>query len=495
MLRMDKVYVIRHKMLVEGKSIRAVARELGIGRNTVSKHLQESEPVRRETEPRPRPVLSCVAPRIDELLEEWTPRTTCKQRTTGSRVHRQLVEEGYRVGITTVREYLREKRRQVAEVYIPLIHRPGDEAQVDFFEVTVDEDGIRHKAWKFLLRLMYSGRDFAWLYEHCDQLSFLDGHVRAFSHLGGVPRRLVYDNLTSAVKRRVGLDPELTERFLALSSHYLFEPCFARPGEGHDKGGVEARGKGIRLEHLTPIPEGKTLREISERLLWDLDRSTEEKVNEEGRTVAKRFAEEVPKLTPLPSCPFEARRVQLVTVSRRALVRVEGAQYSVPSTWAGLSATAYVGVEDIRLCCFGEEVTRARVKRGRRSVRYRHYFPELAKKPQAVRQVAPELLAELGEPYGKLWDLLTAAHGERDAARVLSKIVGAVAGQGEERVCEALDRVLRQLQGAAAAEEKDSLFSEGPTLPLAQVPEGLQGYTVEAARASDYDVLLVGARR
>ena len=82
-----------------------------------------------------------VAPRIDELLEEWGPRTTAKQRITGSRLHRQLVEEGYEVGVTTVRAYLREKRRQRAEVYIPLVHRPGEEAQVDFFEVTVEEGG------------------------------------------------------------------------------------------------------------------------------------------------------------------------------------------------------------------------------------------------------------------------------------------------------------------------------------------------------------------
>jgi len=67
------------------------------------------------------------------------------------------------------------------------------------------------------------------LYDRCDQLAFLDGHVRAFAHLGGVPRRAVYDNLTAAVKRRVGVERELTDRFGALSSHYLFEPCFARP--------------------------------------------------------------------------------------------------------------------------------------------------------------------------------------------------------------------------------------------------------------------------
>jgi transposase len=257
MLRMDQVHVVRHKVLVEGLAIRRVAREMGISRNTVRKYLQVSEPVRSEQGPRARPALEQVAPRIDELLEEWGPRTTPKQRITGTRIYQQLVEEGYQAGITTVREYLREKRRQAAEVYLPLVHRPGGEAQVDFFAVTVEEEGVLLKVWKFVMRLMYSGRDFVWLYDRCDQLAFLDGHVRALAHFGGVPRRVVYDNLSAAVKRRVGMERELTDRFRALVSHYLFEPCFTRPGEGHDKGGVEARGKGIRLQHLTPIPRGR----------------------------------------------------------------------------------------------------------------------------------------------------------------------------------------------------------------------------------------------
>ena len=233
MLRMAQVHVIRHKVLVEGLSVRQVAREMGVSRNTVSKYLKQPQPVRCEG-PRRKPVLERVAPRIDQLLVEWSDRTTPKQRITGTRIHRQLREEGYEVGTTTVRTYLREKRRRAAEVYIPLVYRPGEVAQVDFFEVTVDEQGVRRKAWKFLMRLMYSGRDFVWLYDRCDQLSFLDGHGRGFAHFGGVPRRMVYDNLTAAVKRRVGASRELTDRFRALSSHYLFEPCFARPGEGHD---------------------------------------------------------------------------------------------------------------------------------------------------------------------------------------------------------------------------------------------------------------------
>src|SRR5215210_4161041 len=267
MLRMDQVHVVRHKILVEGQSIRSVSRQMSISRNTIRKYLKVSEPVRVERQKKPSPVMEMIAPRVEEILAEWRGRTTVKQRITGTRVHRQLVEEGYEVGLTTVRSYLREKRRKEAEVFVPLAHHPGDEAQVDFFEVRVEENGQMKKVWKFVMRLMYSGRDFVRLYERADQLSFLDAHVRAFSYLGGVPRRIVYDNLTAAVKKVVGSERELTERFTALVSHYLFEPCFTRPGEGHDKGGVEARGKGIRLAHLTPIPRGETLSEISEVLL------------------------------------------------------------------------------------------------------------------------------------------------------------------------------------------------------------------------------------
>jgi transposase len=101
-----------------------------------------------------------------------------------------------------------------AEVYVSLIHRAGDEAQVDFFEVTVEIAGAWVKAWKFLLRLMYSGREFAWLYQHCDKLAFFDDHVRAFAHLGGIPRRCVYDNLSAAVRKIVGAKRRLNKRFV-----------------------------------------------------------------------------------------------------------------------------------------------------------------------------------------------------------------------------------------------------------------------------------------
>jgi len=488
---MEQAHVIRHKVLIEGQSQRQVARDMGLSRNTVKKYLEVSEPRRLEANPRSRPVLEQVKPRMDQLLEDWAGRTTAKQRVTGSRLHWELVQEGYRVGVTLVRDYLREAKRRKTEVFIPLVHRPGDEAQVDFFEVTVDEAGIRRKAWQFLMRLMYSGRDFAWLYDRCDQLSFLDGHVRAFEYFGKVPQRSIYDNLSPAVARVTFPRRRLTERFTALVSHYLFEACFARVGEGHDKGGVESRGNAVRLQHLTPIPRGESLREISEQILGRMEEEAGRKVDTEGKSVLDRFGKELERMRPLPPVPFLVARVVPVSVSSTSVVKVEGAWYSVPSGWARLDATAYVGVEEVRITCRGEEEVHPRQRFGGKQIRYRHYLPELARKPQAVRQVAPELVAELGEPYGRLWQLLQDTYGPLDGARVLARVLGAVNQHGAAVVGQALEKSLE------IGDSTPLGLVPPPTREMPQtvtVPSSLMGYRVEAARAADYDVLLVGGR-
>jgi transposase len=135
--------------------------------------------------PRPRPVWEVVAPRVQALLTASVQWTGGKQRLTATRLHELLVAEGQRVGVTVVKNAGAEWKRQRREVFVPLTYRPGDLAEVDFFEVLVDIEGVRRKAWLFLMRLMYSGRDFAWIDERQDQISFLDGHVRTFAHFAG----------------------------------------------------------------------------------------------------------------------------------------------------------------------------------------------------------------------------------------------------------------------------------------------------------------------
>lgn len=493
MLRMDQVHVIRHKHYIEKMGIRAIAREMGIDRKSVRKYLKETEPNRKECSPRARPVMEVVGPRVDELLEEWKSRTTKKQRVTSPRVHRQLLAEGHQVGERTVREYLAEKRRRGAEVYVPLVHRPGDNAQVDFFEVTVEEDGVMRKAWKLLVRLMHSGRDFVHIYDRCDQLAFLDGHVRAFAYFGGIPHRMVYDNLSAAVKRRAGMlqERELTDAFSALVSYHLFEACFARPGEGHDKGGVESRGKGIRLQHMTPVPQGADLESISSTVMADIESMAAQKPRRDGKSNEELFEADQRALMPLPQVPYEVRKPRAISISRSSTTTIEAVLYSLPERWARLDAMAYIGVGNIRFVCRGEEIYRERAPRPGRMILYRDYLGELSRKPQAVRQVAPELVAELGEPYGGLWRLLERTHGAQKGARVLAGVLGAIGDHGEEVVSAALSTALGEGR-MDLLEIRRHLPEQAPILE-GQLPAQLRDVHVEAGCASDYDHLLIGA--
>jgi transposase len=493
MLPMDQVYVVRHKVLVEGLSVRRVARELGISRNTVRRYVDGADAgIRKEVE-RPSPVRDRVRARVEELLEDSKHWTGGKQWLTSVRLHEILVGEGQHVGERTVRTLVAEWKRQRREVFVPLTYKPGDLAEVDFFEVLVDVEAKRQKAWMFVMRLMHSGRDFAWLYPRQDQVCFLDGHVRAFAHLDGVPRRAIYDNLKPAViKILVGSERELSPRFLAMANHYLVEPCFARPKTGHDKGGVEARGKGIRWQHLVPIPSGPSLATISAELLAGLDARTATRRDAERHTVADRFVEEHARMLRLPEIPFHAAVVQHPRVWRRSLVRIEAAFYSVWSEWAGLDVRAYVGADVIEIVGpDGRHVVHPRVPAGKRQVDYRHYLRELRKKPQAVRQVADELIRDLGEPYAMLWRKLVDEHGPKDAARRFARVLGAIVDLGES--------VVSARVRAALTTGEPVLLALHPTAPLPAaipadaLPASLSCHDVEAGRATDYDTLLGGA--
>ncbi len=122
-----------------------------------------------------------------------------------------------------------------------------------------------HEVHTFVLRLMHSKRGFAWLHPRQNQTCSSTGTC-VVARFGAVPHRLAYDNLEAAVARHLaGSERELAPRFLALATHGLFEASVARPRTGHDKGGVEARGKGIRWQELVPIPSRPDLATIRER--------------------------------------------------------------------------------------------------------------------------------------------------------------------------------------------------------------------------------------
>lgn len=181
---------IRRAYYLEHKSAREIARELEVSRNTVRNALDEALAEYKLHMLRPAPVLGSYIPRIDELLAE-NARLPRKQRYTSHRIYQVIHSEGFRGAESTVRRYVGVKRREqkAVDVYLPLEFDAGTDAQVDWGEGTVILDSESIVAQLFMIRLCYSRRLFVMAFPFQRQEAFLEGHVYAFHHFGGVPRR------------------------------------------------------------------------------------------------------------------------------------------------------------------------------------------------------------------------------------------------------------------------------------------------------------------
>jgi transposase len=213
----------------EGLSVRALAVRHGVHRRAVRQALASPvPPTKRSPVSRPAPRLGAYHALIDAWLEadREAPR---KQRHTARRVWQRLVaEHGAEVSERQVSRYVHSRRRElgdVGEAFVPQHHEPGREAEVDWGEAWATIHGQRVKVHLFQLRLCHSGAAFAAAFANETQQAFLEGHAEAFEFLDGVPELVRYDNLSSAVKQVLkGRRRVESDRFVALRSHYLFEP-------------------------------------------------------------------------------------------------------------------------------------------------------------------------------------------------------------------------------------------------------------------------------
>jgi hypothetical protein len=171
------------------------------------------------------------------------------------------------------------------------------------------------------------------------------------------------------------------------------------------------------------------------------------------------------------------------------LVRLEGAVYSVWTRWAGLDLVVRIGASLVTIVGRdGSHVQHPRKRFGERSIDYRHYLAELARKPQAVRQVLPDLLRDLGAPFPTIWDQLHAAHGPRNAARLFAKVLGQLDTQGAAIVVPALTAAL--VTGTPLLLALTPARSVIERLEPDAVPAPLRAIDIGSGRAADYDAWL-----
>jgi hypothetical protein len=240
----------------------------------------------------------------------------------------------------------------------------------------------------------------------------------------------------------------------------------------------------VRRQALTPIPTASTLDAVNEALLTRMDARLATGRDRAGETIGARFAVEAPIFRAVPAA-FVAEATTFVTVSPRALVRLDGAYYSVPCRWAGLDLVVRTGATTVTIVGKdGTAILHPRKRFGQRSIDYRHYLPELAKKPQAVRQVLPDLLRDLGDPFPAVWAHFQAAHSDREAARLFAKVLVQIEVQGLAPVAATTATAL-----TAGTPILLALMTTPATtgLEAVAVPAALHGVEVASGCAADYD--------
>ena len=232
MITVEECEAIRRAYYLEGKSKRQIAREQGRSRKTVDKAVENKPPQPyRLTKPKPAPVFGAYRSRADELLAQnaHLPR---KQQYTGHKICEILQAEGYQGSEARVRLHVSQwnKAHKTPALFLPLEFEPGKDAQVDWGEAIALIGGVKQTVQVFVIWLSHSRRRFVMAFPSQKQEAFFYGHVCAFEHFGGVPARISYDNLSTAVRLMVeGRVRREQRQFVAFRSYYLFESHFCQP--------------------------------------------------------------------------------------------------------------------------------------------------------------------------------------------------------------------------------------------------------------------------
>ena len=276
-----------------------------------------------------------------------------------SRLHQMVKERGYAGSESHFRRLVALLRpAKVHEAFLRLHKLPGEEAQVDWGHFGKVQLGRAVRPLQaFVMTLSWSRMIWLQFFFDMQMANFLRGHVDAFAFFRGVPRKLLYDNLKSAVIEREAKAIRFNPRVLELATHYGFEPRAAAPRRGNEKGRVERSIRYVRSSFFA-AREFRTIDQLNdEAKQWSLDVSAARRwPQDDQRLVGDVFAEEGEKLLSLPEDDFPAYERKQVTVGRTPWIRFDKNDYSVPARYVRRVLDVLADHRSVRVVADGEVV-------------------------------------------------------------------------------------------------------------------------------------------
>jgi hypothetical protein len=303
----------------------------------------------------------------------------------------------------------------LTQAYVPLAFAPGEVCQFDWSHEHVELNGIMQTIKVAHFRLTFSRQMFVVAYPRETQEMVFDAHNRAFAFFGGVPLRMVYDNLKAVVEAIfTGKARLFNRRFMVLANHYLFEPVACTPASGWEKGQVENQVGNIREWLFTPLARFASFEALNE---WLATRCRELAARKHPvtpeRSIAACFVQEQSSLRKILA-PFDGYVEHMVRVSSTCLVVLDRNRYSVPAAYAGRAVSVRSTAGGVSIVADGAVIAEHARRFGRDQLICDpwHYLPILERKPGALRN---------GVPFQD-WDLPVAIQRVRD--RILKQPKG-----------------------------------------------------------------------
>lgn len=418
--------IVRYK---RGQSIKSIAKDLGIARNTVRTYIRDYESaliaIAQETDKTKIAIMQeaiCAKPtrkkyvktanaftnevkqRFDEIIKINAERNkklvNNKQQLTASLLHRTLISEGYNISESTIRIKFREYKVKRKEAFIKQFYEYGEIAQYDFHQIKVivnNEKRIYHQA---TISIPKSNIVFGFLYRNEKMENFIDSLVRFFSFAGGVFKTLVFDNMSNVIKRFCFKnEKEHTDDLIRISNYYGFKIETCNPYRGNEKGHVENSGKNIRRDSFCLKYQFDSEEELYLYYEHELDKR--------NQAFMEEFEKEKEHLLPLPLHPYELGRIRKAKVDTYSLISIDGNFYSVPDKMVDKVVICYIYTNYLNVFDDKNNLIAIHNKKdgkGEYSLKLEHFYETLLRKPKALKnsyalKQAPVILQTIFNKY------------------------------------------------------------------------------------------------
>jgi len=381
----------------EGMSLRAIAKKTGHHIQTVKKYVEKEDWNGGYKE---RKVQRSRLDPLKEVIDGWIQedlKRKKKYRRTATKIYGDLQRDkeyggmlsvGKQSVINYVSKRKKELSRQTYNTAMFAMHAMC-EAQVDFGDVLIKNRHGGDEAWhELVVSFPWSNAGFAQVCRYETKECLCEALIRIFAFIGGVPLRILFDNMSSAVvhieehgKRK------LTEMFTRFVMHHRFKAEFCNPDSPHEKGNVENKVGYIRRNYLLPPPEIVDLERFNEELLVMCMEDLEREHYVKGEMITKLFAAEQEALIPFPREKFRVFTIEKVKTDKYSFIHYESNRYSTSPEYAKCEMWLEVGAYELRVLNSQYEhiVTHERKygKETQPSIDFENYIGELSRKPRA----------------------------------------------------------------------------------------------------------------